>query len=52
MVREALKPRREDAACCSVDVVNGGCGLRRVGLASTLSAVKAAPSSIVLIVSA
>jgi hypothetical protein len=37
MVRLAEKPSRDDAACCSVEVVKGGPGLRRVGLASTLS---------------
>ena len=37
MVREAEKPSLEEAACCSVEVVKGGDGLRFVGLASTLS---------------
>ncbi len=48
MVRDAEKPSCEDAACCSVDVVKGGAGLRRVGFASTESALNAAPSSIAL----
>ena len=28
MVLEGLKPSLEDASCCSVDVMKGGCGLR------------------------
>ena len=48
MVRLAEKPSREEAACCRVDVVKGGPGLRLVGLASTERARKVAPSSIAL----
>jgi len=33
MVRVAEKPSPDDAACCSVEVVKGGPGLRFVGLA-------------------
>lgn len=32
MVREAENPSWPDAACCKVDVVNGGPGLRLSGL--------------------
>jgi len=39
MVREAEKPSLEEAACCSVEVVNGGAGLRLTGFASTLSTI-------------
>jgi hypothetical protein len=28
MVRWAVKPKRLDASCCSVEVMNGGAGLR------------------------
>ena len=52
MVREAEKPSREEAACCSVEVVKGGPGLRLVGFASTDMALKLAPSSIALMSSA
>jgi len=35
MVRRAVKPSLRAASCCSVEVVNGGDGLRRFGLRST-----------------
>src|SRR6185295_8652416 len=40
MVREAEKPNLRAASCCNVEVVNGGGGLRRVGLASTALTLK------------
>ena len=52
MVRTAEKPSCEEAACCSVEVVKGGPGLRLVGFASTDSALKVAPSSVDLMSSA
>ena len=39
------KPSLRLASCCMVEVVNGGGGLRRAGLASTVATVKVAPSS-------
>jgi hypothetical protein len=35
MVRFAAKPSLREASCCSVEVVNGGGGLRLTGFAST-----------------
>jgi hypothetical protein len=39
------QPSLRLASCCSVEVVNGDCGLRRAGLASTAVTVKFAASS-------
>jgi hypothetical protein len=39
MVRRAVKPSLRAASCCSVEVVNGGGGLRRLGRRSTFSTV-------------
>src|SRR6266853_1823802 len=44
MVCAGAKPILRLASCCSVDVVNGACGLRRAGLASTVETVKLAAS--------
>jgi hypothetical protein len=38
-VRRAVNPSLRAASCCSVEVVNGGGGLRRLGRRSTLSTV-------------
>ena len=45
MVWAGAKPSLRLASCCRVEVVNGGGGLRRAGLASTLATVNAAFSS-------
>ena len=50
MVRCAEKPSLRAASCCSVEVVNGGAGLRRRclrSMVSTVSAPLAAPVSVV-----
>ena len=52
MVCAGAKPSLRLASCCSVEVVNGGGGLRLAGLASTVATVKAALSSACLKASA
>src|SRR3981081_480555 len=44
MVCAGAKPSLRLASCCRVEVVNGACGLRRAGLASTVDTVKLAAS--------
>ena len=45
MAMAGAKPSLRLASCCMVEVVKGGGGLRRAGLASTAATVKVALSS-------
>ena len=42
MVCDTVKPSLRAASCCSVDVVNGGAGVRFMGFFTTLATVKSA----------